>query len=205
MKGRIFDIQRFSQGNGPGIRTTVFMKGCSLRCRWCHNPESLIREKQIMVNLQLCHHCGDCVSACLHRVHEIVSSEHLIHADRCIGCGKCVDACCYGYLSLQGKDISPVDLADILLKDEGYYKTSDGGVTFSGGEPLLQIAFLEEVSRHLKGISIYFDTSGCCPEKSFLQMLSIADGVLFDIKHLDSGRHRELTGVGNEHCRCVYR
>lgn len=198
MTGRIFDIQRFSIGNGPGVRTTVFLKGCPLRCKWCHNPEALSPEPQIKINGRLCRKCGLCGRVCPQGVHVLKDGIHTLHTERCIGCGKCENVCCYGCVSLIGSDRTPEETADIVLADRIYYEKSGGGVTFSGGEPMLQYEFIEAVAGMLKGVSIYIDTCGYCDEKIFFTMLHHMDGVLFDLKHMDNEKHKILTGVGNE-------
>ena len=197
MNGRIFDIQRFSVGNGPGIRTTVFLKGCSLRCRWCHNPESIRPESQLSVDLRLCRRCGACAEVCPNGVHELTGDGHRLHMEHCTLCGACTEACCYSCIAVCGEEQTPEALAKILLADEIYYRESGGGVTFSGGEPMLQWPFIRETAALLGRTSLYIDTCGNCPEEAFAEMLQVADGVLFDIKHTDPVRHRELTGSTN--------
>ena len=198
MEGNIFDIQRFSIGNGPGIRTTVFMKGCSLHCPWCHNPESISPARQIKVNFRLCRNCGMCVKVCPNGVHRMEDGQHRIEPSRCTGCGRCEAACCYGSVQLLGTAYQPQQLAELLHRDRDYYEASGGGVTFSGGEPMLQFPFIRETAALLQGIGIYIDTCGNCGEAAFAEMLELADGVLFDLKHMDTARHKQLTGAGND-------
>lgn len=198
MKGNLFDIQRFSIGNGPGVRTTVFFKGCSLRCKWCHNPESLAPQQQIRVNSRLCRGCGMCAQACGQGVHEIgPAGVHSLRPERCTGCGRCVAACCYGCVALVGRAYTPDEVAEIVCADRAYYEKSGGGLTFSGGEPMLQYDFAEAVMERVAGTNVYMDTSGHCPKETFARMLCRVDGVLFDLKHMDSARHKALTGAEN--------
>ena len=198
MYGDIFDIQRFSIGNGPGIRTTVFLRGCSLRCLWCHNPESFSRGHQIKLNRRLCRLCGMCQSVCPRNVHSFSDGIHNMNTEECIACGACEKICCYGAVTLVGRKMSSEGLADILLRDADYYRASGGGVTFSGGEPLLQFPFIESVMDLIKGVNVYMDTCGNCDETVFDHMLNRADGLLFDLKHMNREYHRKLTGAPND-------
>jgi len=199
MTGTIFDIQRFSLGNGPGIRTTVFLKGCPLRCQWCHNPESFSPMPQLMIDTALCRGCGRCAAVCEHGalVFEHGAPRHLVV--NCILCRKCTEACCYGVLRIVGRSIDDETLAEALLRDRLYFENSGGGVTFSGGEPTMQDDFVIATASRLRreGIDIAIDTCGYCAPDRFQAILDIADLVLFDIKHVDTEAHKALTGVGN--------
>ena len=198
MVGNIFDIQRFSIGNGPGIRTTVFLKGCPLRCQWCHNPESFTPKRQLKVNGGLCRQCGACVAACRHGAHLLRAGKHIYDRGSCILCGACIEACCYGCISWVGQTMTPEELAATLAADRVYYEKSGGGVTFSGGEPMLQADFIEETIRLLPELSFYLDTCGECDSERLQGILKYMDGVLFDLKHMDAERHRALTGRDNQ-------
>lgn len=178
MTGLIFDIQRFSVHDGPGIRTTVFMKGCPLRCRWCHNPEGLSREIGLQFFEEKCIGCGSCGKR-----------ESLADAEKCPA----------EALIVCGKEISEEELENEIMKDCIFYGT-DGGVTFSGGECLLQADFVSSVLKRMKskGIATAVDTSGFVPWQSFEKTLDFCDLYLYDIKAADSDIHREYTGVGNE-------
>lgn len=198
MTGRVFDIQRFSIGNGPGIRTTVFMKGCPLHCMWCHNPEAFEKKRQLKVNRRLCRGCGACVQICRTGAHLLTEEKHVFDGSKCVLCGKCVEACCYDCISVVGRDYTAQEIADIVMADRVYYDKSQGGVTFSGGEPTLQADFIEETAALLEGVNIYIDTCGSCDADRFRKMTELADGMLFDIKHMDNEIHHRLVGTGNE-------
>ena len=198
MEGRIFDIQRFSIGNGPGIRTTIFLKGCPLRCRWCHNPESFTQASQLKVNGRLCRKCGACAAVCRKGAHVFEKGNHIFDRTRCDLCGACIAACCYDCISMVGRGYTPQETARIILADRVYYEKSGGGATFSGGEPMLQPDFIEATADLLPNISLYLDTCGECDTGRLKAVLKKMDGVLFDLKHMDTAAHRKLTGRGNE-------
>ena len=143
MVGRLFNIQRFSVHDGPGIRTTLFFKGCNLRCRWCHNPESYKAEPQIQYLREKCIGCGECQNVCKQGIH--IEDGKRIGIENCILCQKCVDACMSGALKYAGKEYALDELTDIALRDKDYYINSGGGVTASGGEPLLQYEFVTQL------------------------------------------------------------
>ena len=184
MYGTIFDIKQFAVFDGPGIRTTVFLKGCPLRCEWCHNPEGLSFQPQIMVSKSACTHCGRCEAVC--------SSP-----SRCLVCGKCVRACPAGLRRICGKRDEAADLAAKLLKDREYLEKQGGGVTFSGGEPTAQGEFLLECLRLLRPMHRAVETSGYCDTDLFREILSELDYVIMDIKHSDNTLHQRYTGVSN--------
>lgn len=186
--GIISDIQRFSTEDGPGIRTTVFFKGCNLRCPWCHNPETQRFQPEIMFYERKCTHCGACEKACPNAL------------KTCDVCGKCVDVCPSGAREMSGKTWDVETLINEIKKDELFYQTSGGGVTFSGGECMLQIDFLEEVLKRCKqaGISTAVDTAGEVPFAYFERILPYVDLFLYDIKSMDSQTHERYVGVGNE-------
>lgn len=188
MTGKIFDIQRFSIHDGPGIRTTVFMKGCNLKCRWCHNPESQKRENQIMFYKNKCKGCGECAKLC-----------DRVGTDLCISCGKCADVCVYGARELCGKEISCEELLNEIKKDEIFYRTSGGGVTFSGGEPMLQPEFLEKmlIVCGEAGIHTAIETAACVSSEIFKKLCALTDLVICDIKCIDEALHIKGTGVSN--------
>jgi pyruvate formate lyase activating enzyme len=198
--GLVFDIQRFSVHDGPGIRTTVFMKGCPLNCPWCSNPESVLQHPEIMVRNILCVACWKCIESCpigaITRIGEI--SE--IDRKKCNLCLECIKACPSGALRLAGKYMSVSEVMEEIEKDNLFYINSGGGVTISGGEPLVQAEFVEQVFGlcRQRGIHTTLDTTGHAPWPALKDVLAYTDLVLYDIKHLDSKKHQESTGRSNE-------
>lgn len=189
MTGRIFNIQRFSIHDGPGIRTTVFMKGCNLKCRWCHNPESQDGKNQLMFYESKCKGCGECRLIC-----------DRMFTENCINCGKCAEVCLYEARELCGRDISADELMTEIKKDEVFYQTSGGGATFSGGEPLMQSDFLAKMLIECKnaGIHTAIETAANAPAEVFKKIAGLADLVICDIKCIDEELHRKGTGVSNK-------
>jgi len=187
----VADIQRFSLDNGPGIRTTVFLKGCDLRCAWCHNPQLQDQRPQIVFLADRCIACRACVSACRD------SSSNSGSAHTCSGCGQCADVCPTGALRTIGTYISPERLASLLLDDLPFFDSSGGGVTFSGGEPALFSRYCGHTARILKSRSIHLaiQTAGMFPWDEFSQtLLPLLDLVYFDLKALHVDDHKRLTG-----------
>ena len=195
--GIVFNIQRFSIEDGPGIRTTVFMKGCPLRCKWCHNPEGLERKRQLMWFDVRCIGARDCLSVCPDDALVLTPSGMDIDRDACNACGKCADACPAGALEVVGKEFTPRQAFDEVIRDEAFYRNSGGGVTVSGGEPTMQPGFVEEFMRICRegGLQVALDTSGYSSPEILERLSRHADMVLLDLKVMDPGRHRELTGV----------
>lgn len=200
MNGIISDIKRMSVHDGPGIRTTLFLKGCPLRCLWCHNPENLRTEPSLSYTEKLCVGCGACAAVCPHGVHGFENGIHRLHHSACANCGACIAECLTGALKLYGRTATAEETAQLLLEDMDFYRQSGGGVTFSGGEPLLQSTFLREVMRLLKAhdVHIAVDTCGAVPWSAFEDVLPYADLFLYDIKHPDPEMHKKGTGAGNE-------
>lgn len=199
-KGRIFSMQRFSIQDGPGIRTTVFVKGCPLRCAWCSNPESQNLHPEIMVRRQKCEGCGECVQACPRDAIDLVEGLVAIDRARCDLCMDCVEACPTGALEVTGEEITIEAAVDECSQDEPFYRNSDGGVTLSGGEPLSQPEFALEFLKACKqrSLSTALDTCGHAPWEVLEKILAYTDLVLFDVKHLDPEMHRKGTGVEND-------
>ena len=187
MKGLIFDIVRSSFVDGEGVRTTLFFKGCNLRCRWCHNPEGLAREKQILFYKDRCVSCGKCAVVCQKTEKE------------CTLCGKCAEACPNEARELVGKELEASELLEIIERDRDLYDATGGGVTFSGGECMLQIDFLEELLKACKsrGINTAVDTAGNVPFEYFERILPYTDTFLYDIKCVGEDLHRKFTGASN--------
>ena len=194
--GTILNIQRFCTDDGPGIRTTVFLKGCPLHCIWCHNPESQAKRHEIMYNSKKCVSCGRCVVACHKNCHSL-EAMHKFERKMCIGCGACVEVCPTGALELYGKSITVDEVYSEVARDKVFYETSGGGVTISGGDPLFQPYFTAELLKMCKenGIHTTIETSGFADERVLLTVLKYCDLVLFDIKETDEERHKQYTGV----------
>jgi pyruvate formate lyase activating enzyme len=197
--GRILHLQRLSTEDGPGIRTTVFFKGCPLRCTWCHNPESLSSQPQTQWFAIRCIVCDTCLSVCPNHCLTRTDSGLSIDRNLCDGCGKCAEACPAGAIELLGKTISVDEILVELLKDRAYYEKSGGGVTLSGGEPTMQADFAEALLRTLKenGISTALDTCGLCSSATLDRLLPFTDLVLYDLKLYDADLHRQYTGSLN--------
>lgn len=197
--GTILHLQRLSTEDGPGIRTTVFMKGCTLRCAWCHNPESLSPQVQVQRVETNCIGCRLCIEVCPQGCLSIVDEEIIINHELCDACAKCVEECPSGAWELLGKKTSVEELTTELIKDISFYQNSGGGVTFSGGEPLLQADFCAAVMAKLRaaGIHTALDTCGMVSQSQFEKVLPHTDLVLFDLKLLDVDTHRLHTGQPN--------
>lgn len=191
----VFNIQRFSVHDGPGIRTTVFLKGCNLACRWCHNPESIEHKPQLQYFLHKCTGCKACEAVC---------PKSILRSDKdlslCTLCGACVHACMADALKVAGKEYSASDVMEIVRKDIPYYKNSGGGLTVSGGEPLLQPDFCSELLSLAKkeGIHTAIDTAGNVPFSAIECVLPYTDAILYDLKTMDDNVHRQYTGASNQ-------
>jgi pyruvate formate lyase activating enzyme len=233
--GRIFDIQRFSTHDGPGIRTTVFFKGCPLRCPWCHNPDGISPERQISLLAEKCIACGACVRACPHEAHRLQEApswsaavsaagggqdarapaqDHRVHGldrQRCEVCGACAAVCDAGALEMVGRDVTVEEVMQEVLPDRPFYTGSGGGLTLSGGEPLLQIDFAAALLRAAKdqGLHCCLETCGFADWRQIERIRPLVDLFLYDYKETDPRRHAELTGQSNdiilENLRALYR
>jgi choline trimethylamine-lyase activating enzyme len=200
MKGTIFNIQRFSIHDGPNVRTTIFFKGCNLKCLWCHNPESISFKREVEVFLERCINCGRCFEICNKSAHYVdVQGIHRMHRNQCDGCFNCTNDCFAEALVGVGTEITVDDLMKSILLDKSYYMNSGGGVTFSGGECMLQIDFLKALLTKCKenGIHTAIDTAGNLSWSYFEKVLDVTDLFLYDLKAADSKVHENLTGVGN--------
>ena len=200
MKGFIFDIQRFSIHDGPGIRTVIFFKGCQLDCPWCCNPESINNFPEIGYEINRCIKCKDCQISCKKEAINFV--KDILHLDRskCDNCGLCVDNCYAGALRLFGKYVTVEELIETVLKDKAFYDSSNGGVTISGGEPLEQVEFLENLLIKLKSnnINTAIETSGYCDFLFLKKIIPFLDYILFDLKIFDSQKHKGVIGKDNK-------
>ncbi len=200
MKAVISDIKRFAVHDGDGIRTTVFFKGCSLKCVWCHNPESIDFKPQIAYYENKCIGCGECVLVCKQDAHSITENGHIFDRARCVGCAACGDICLGEAITFYGKVMSVDELLPILLEDRAFYENSGGGVTLSGGECLCQADFCAELLKRLKenGIHTAVDTCGFVPRESIDKVMPYTDIFLYDIKAIDRDVHIKCTGQPND-------
>jgi len=198
--GIIFDIKHYAIHDGPGIRTTVFLKGCPLDCRWCHNPEGISPEPQLLFRAEAClPDCHRCLAACPHQAVTLDGPKIRVDAARCVACGTCADACPTGALRLVGRRVTVSDIMQELEKDRVFYDESGGGATFSGGEPLAQPEFLTALLAECRrrGIHTVVDTSGFAPPAVVRRVAGLTDLFLYDLKALDPDTHRRTTGQDN--------
>ncbi|MBF0363743.1 MAG: glycyl-radical enzyme activating protein [Oligoflexia bacterium] len=204
IKGNIFNIQKFSVHDGPGIRTLVFFKGCPLSCIWCSNPEGLDPIKPaLQFSKDYCSLCGRCVHACSKQnAHKIVENEHQIERKDCIGCNSCVEACPNIALKLASKEMSVDEVLALVMQDKVFYETSGGGITLGGGDPLMQADFAANLLMRCKQsenkINTAIETSGCVSWKEWEKILPYLDLAFVDIKHMDEEQHKKYTGVDNK-------
>lgn len=200
MTGTIYNIQRFSLHDGPGIRTTVFFKGCPLGCVWCHNPESKEQKSEISFQSKKCIRCGYCVSACPHMCHALVDNKHIYNRTNCTRCGLCTQKCYAGALEMIGYSITADELVIQAAADRAFYEKSGGGLTLSGGEPMVQPEFTLEIVQKAKeaGLHVCVETCGFCGTEDMLRIAPFIDFLLFDYKITDSAQHQKYTGVTNE-------
>lgn len=196
--GKIVSIKRFEIHDGDGVRTTLFLKGCPLKCRWCHNPESISPAPTLFYNPQKCINCGECSDLC--NCHIFENSLHIFKRENCTSCGKCAEPCLGDALILYGREVSVDEILPKLLEDKPFFDESGGGVTLSGGEPLMQAEFCAELLKNLKshGINTAIDTCGYVKKQDIDRVLPYTDTFLYDIKAIDSMVHKNCTGVTNE-------
>lgn len=199
-KGIVFNIQKFSVNDGPGIRTTVFLKGCPLRCRWCSNPESQLTDVQVLWDERKCIGCHHCVQTCPEDAVSCINGNIVVSPRLCTGCGKCIQECPGHALKKEGEVKTVQEVIDIVKQDMPFYEESHGGITLSGGEMLLQPDFSSELFLAAKeeGISTCCETTGQADPEVFRKVIENIDIMLFDVKHWNAEKHQEFTGVTDE-------
>lgn len=198
--GIVTNIQRFSIHDGPGIRTTVFLKGCNLRCFWCHNPETWNPKPELQLFLNKCIGCGECFNRCPNNAHVMINGERQFLRNRCVGCGICTETCYAEALVLVGEKMTVDQVMQEVLADKAFYESSNGGITLSGGEPALQADFsyaLLERSKH-EGLHTAIETDANYHWDVMARLLEVTDLVMTDIKHMDPVIHKSCTGVTNQ-------
>jgi pyruvate formate lyase activating enzyme len=200
--GLVFNIQRFSLHDGPGIRTTVFLKGCSLRCFWCHNPEGIGSAPEVLFHPERCIACGECVKACPTGAQLLDGERREFRRDSCTLTGACVEGCPTGALEWSAREMAVPEVMDEVLRDRAFYRSresEEGGVTLSGGEPLLQRSFVRRLLEACREESVHtaVETAGHVPWANFEELLPLMDLVMMDLKLLDPEKHREATGADN--------
>lgn len=198
MNGIITEIQHGSIHDGPGLRSVVFLKGCQLRCFWCHNPEAISPRRQLAFDQAKCLGCGRCLGFC--KAHQLTKSGHSIDRSQCRSCFRCVEMCFSGALSICGREICAEDVVKDVAQDIPFYRESGGGITVSGGEPGCQAAFTAEILARCREMQIHtaIETNLAYPDSVLETLIADCDLVMADLKHLDPQRHREGTGCGNE-------
>ncbi len=209
IRGRIFNIQKYSIYDGDGIRTLIFLKGCNIRCPWCANPEGLSSQFQVMFSHDKCVGCGKCVDVCPAGIHYMTTNEqgeavHRVNRSiDCIGCRKCEEVCISDALDIMGKDVTVSEMMEIIMQDYDFYISSGGGVTIGGGEMSLQTDFAVELLRECKKMMINtaIETQGTTSLANYERLAEVVDLFLFDVKHIDTVEHKNLFGIGNENVR----
>jgi pyruvate formate lyase activating enzyme len=198
-KALIFNIQKFSVHDGPGIRTTIFFKGCPLTCQWCHNPESQSYQKEFLIDRDRCSLCGRCEEHCSQHAMQKINGKMLYDKSKCNYCEECMDYCYNNAREIAGQEYTVPELMLEIQKDQAFYEQSGGGVTLSGGEVMTQIDFVAELIGACKeqGISVVIDTCGYAPQESFLRIMEDVDLFLYDIKTMDPNTHRQYMGQDN--------
>jgi pyruvate formate lyase activating enzyme len=202
--GMVFDIKKYSINDGPGIRTTVFLSGCPLKCQWCHNPESQSLTPELLYRAGRCLGCGECIVTCPEEaiafVSELGGKKIFTNREKCTRCQTCIATCYSGAREFSGKEVTVDEVMSQVVREIPFYDESGGGVTFSGGEPLMQPGYLSALLKACRAqeIRTCVDTSGFANWNVFDQIRGDVDLFLYDLKHMDSEKHREVTGVPNE-------
>lgn len=198
-KALLFNIQKFSVHDGPGIRTTIFFKGCPLRCQWCHNPESQSFQKELLIHKERCSQCGQCEIHCKQQAMQTINGKVFYDTNVCNYCEECIDFCCTNAREMVGREYTVAELMIEIQKDRAFYEQSGGGVTLSGGEVMAQIDFVEELVQSCaeQGISVVIDTCGYAPKESFLRIIENVDLFLYDLKMMEPKQHQQYIGQDN--------
>jgi pyruvate formate lyase activating enzyme len=198
-EGLIFDLDTFAIHDGPGIRMAVYLKGCQLACKWCHSPESIRPEPELIFMRDRCLLCGACAEVCAQGVHSIADGKHALAREKCLACGRCVEACATGALAIKGYRVSAAEIVERAARMKPFFDHSGGGITLTGGEVTRQVDFAETVLRGCReqGIHTAIETNGASPWERLQRLLPHSDLVLYDLKLIDDAQHRRWTGASN--------
>ena len=202
-KARIFNIQKYNMYDGPGVRTIVFFQGCPLRCKWCANPEGMMKKNRVMLKSNLCLDCGECTEVCpvgIHTINSLTNKHEINRSIDCLGCKRCADICTQSAIDILGEEKTISELLEVIEEDRTFYEMSGGGVTLGGGEVLMQPEAARSLLMACKnvGINTAIETSGYTTTENILKVAEYTDLFLFDIKHMNSDEHLKWTGVRNE-------